>query len=195
MKDEDLIALLIALIKRGKTEKTAALNEITPDRIFEILAERYEKKVYSLAWRLTGNREDAGDLAQEAFLKAWRSIGQFRGDAAFGTWMTHIVTNLWRDSVRKRRVNYESLDDKTDQIPSAEAGPEAVYERRERQEGVQGLINELAPEYKLVLVLRDIEGYTYTDIADMTGLPLGTVKSRISRARERLKELLKAAGI
>jgi RNA polymerase sigma-70 factor (ECF subfamily) len=174
---------LIALIKQGKTAA------------FETLAARYEKKVYSLAWRLTGNREDAGDLAQEAFLKAWRSIGQFRGEAAFGTWMTHIVANLWRDSVRKHRVSYESLDEKIDQIPSAEAGPEAIYERRERQEGVQGLIGALAPEYKLVLVLRDIEGYAYTDIADMTGLPLGTVKSRISRGRTRLKELLVAAGM
>jgi RNA polymerase sigma-70 factor (ECF subfamily) len=174
---------LIALIKQGKTAA------------FEALAARYEKKVYSLAWRLTENREDADDLAQEAFLKAWRSIGGFRGEAAFGTWMTRIVVNLWRDGMRKRRVIYETLDETMDRIPSDEADPETLYERGERREGIQGLICELTPEYRLVLTLRDIEGYAYTDIAEMTGLPLGTVKSRISRARERLKELLKAAGL
>jgi RNA polymerase sigma-70 factor (ECF subfamily) len=174
---------LIALVKQGRTAA------------FEVLTERYEKKVYSLAWRLTGNREDADDLAQEAFLKAWRSILYFRGDAAFGTWMTYIVTNLWRDGLRKRHVSAESLDERADRIPSGEAGPEALYESRERQESVQRLIRELAPEYRLVLVLRDIEGYAYTDITDMTGLPMGTVKSRISRARERLRELLVSNGV
>jgi RNA polymerase sigma-70 factor (ECF subfamily) len=174
---------LVAQVKQGKIAA------------FETLAARYEKKVYSLAWRLTGNREDAGDLAQEAFVKAWRSMGGFRGDAAFGTWMTSIVTNLWRDELRKRHTAYEALDERLDQIPSAEAGPETLYERKERSEGIQALINDLDPEYRLILVLRDAEGYAYRDIADMTGLPLGTVKSRISRARTRMKELLKAAGL
>jgi RNA polymerase sigma-70 factor (ECF subfamily) len=86
------------------------------------------------------------------------------------------------------------LDERLDQTPSGETGPEALYERKERQEWLQGLINELPHEYKLVLVLRDIEGCAYKEIAAMTGLALGTVKSRISRARMSLREKLQAAG-
>jgi RNA polymerase sigma-70 factor (ECF subfamily) len=174
---------LISLIKQGDTDA------------FERLAARYEKKVYSLAWRLTGRHEDAGDLAQEAFMKAWRSMGNFRGDASFGTWMTHIVTNIWRDEIRKHHMAYETLDERLEQIPAEAIGPEALYERKERQEWLQGLINELPHEYKLVLVLRDIEGCAYKEIAVMTGLALGTVKSRISRARMSLREKLQAAGV
>jgi len=164
---------------------------------FEELVCRYERKVYSIAYRMTGDYDDANDLAQETFLRAFRAISGFRGDSSFSTWLSHIVTNLCRDELRKRyRISVESLDQEVclgdaevkKQIPSSDPGPDEIYEKLELQEELQSLLNTLSPEFRLALVLRDLQGFSYQEIAEQMECSIGTVKSRINRARNFLKE-------
>ena len=168
---------------------------------FEELVCRYERKIFTAAYRLIGNREDAADLAQEAFLRAFRSIQNFRAEASFLTWMYSIVTNLCRDELRKRsRVQLESLDERISiddsevakQFSSRDTGPAEIYEQKELQNKIQDLINTLLPEYRMALVLRDIQGLSYEEIATQLDCSLGTVKSRINRARNHMKDKLLA---
>lgn len=169
------------------------------EKAFEDIVIRYEQKVYQMAYRLCGNADDAGDLAQEAFLKVYRYLSQWRGQAAFSTWLYRIVTNTFLDEMRKRKRRpavVVSLDSNiaTDEgeivreFPSSEAGPEEEYLRRELQQVVLQALASLAEDYRIVLTLRDIQGHTYEEIAEITELNLGTVKSRISRARTALRK-------
>lgn len=166
---------------------------------FEELVTRYERKIYTVAYRLMGNYDDASDLTQEAFLRAFQAIKSFRGEASFLTWMCRITTNVCRDELRKRyRVQIESLDETitlndgeiAKQVASNDPGPADLYERKELQDKIQGMINTLSPEFRLALILRDIQGLTYEEIAQQLDCSLGTVKSRINRARKYLKEML-----
>lgn len=168
---------------------------------FEELISRHERKIYTAAYRLVGNHEDANDLAQEAFLRAFQAIKNFRGEASFLTWTNRIVTNLCRDELRKRyRAPVESLDERitldegevSKQVPSPDPQPDEAYEIKELQEKLQLLINTLSPEFRLALVLRDLQGYSYEEIAGQLDCSLGTVKSRINRARNYLREKLLA---
>lgn len=168
---------------------------------FEELVCRYERKIYTAAYRLIGNPDDASDIAQEAFLRAFQSIRNFRNEASFLTWMYRITTNLCRDELRKRyRVSYTSLDEKitlpdgevSRQTASSEPDPALLYERKELQEKIGKLIAALSPEFRLALVMRDIQGFSYDEIAEQLGCSLGTVKSRINRARRHLQKKLAA---
>lgn len=168
---------------------------------FEELVSRHERKIYTTAYRLIGNHEDANDLAQEAFLRAFQAIKNFRGESSFLTWASRIVTNLCRDELRKRyRTPVESLDERitldegevAKQVPSTDLQPDQAYEIKELQEKLQNLINTLSPEFRLALVLRDLQGYSYEEIAGQLDCSLGTVKSRINRARNYLKDKLLA---
>jgi len=164
---------------------------------FEELIARYERKVFAIAYRFMGNREDASDLAQEAFLKAFQSIQKFRGDASFSTWIYRIVSNVCKDELRKQKRSVQtSLDEEvwleegpvTKQIKDDKPTPEQVYEQTELKDYLQNLINNLNPEYRMVVILRDIQGYSYEEIAEILGCSLGTVKSRLNRARKALRE-------
>lgn len=166
---------------------------------FEELVSRYDRKIYSIAYRLIGNRDDANDIAQEAFLKAYQGIKNFRGEASFQTWLSRITTNVCRDELRRRsRKPVDRLDENivleegevAKQVAAKEPGPAELYEQKELSVRIQKLIDTLAPDFRLALVLRDIEGYSYDEIAQYLDCSLGTVKSRISRARNYLKEKL-----
>lgn len=168
---------------------------------FAELVERYHKKVYNLAYRMLGHGEDARDLTQEVFLKAYFALPDFRGDCTFATWLYRITTNLCLDSLRRRREQVAfSLDEPLQtekgtlarQLQADEEGPEAIVERREFQFLVQQLIATLPPEQRLVLILRELQGLSYEEIALIMQCSLGTVKSRLSRARNALKEKLLA---
>ncbi|MGI6553814.1 MAG: sigma-70 family RNA polymerase sigma factor [Bacillota bacterium] len=163
---------------------------------FEELVILYEKQIYNVAYRFIGNHDDASDLAQEAFVRAFKSIKSFRGEASLKTWLYHIVANVCRDELRKRkRQPVVSLDapiitedgEMHRQQEDWSFAPERIYERIEVQETVQQLLGELIPEYRLVLIMREIQGFTYEEIATQLGCSLGTVKSRINRARHALK--------
>jgi RNA polymerase sigma-70 factor (ECF subfamily) len=166
---------------------------------FEGIVQAYEKKIYNLAFRMTGNHEDANDLAQEAFVKVYHSISTFRGDAKFSTWLYRIATNVCLDELRRKgRRKVEHLDEPVftedgameREIPDWSANPEEAFETREIQNMVQNGMKQLPDEQRIALVLRDIQGYSYEEISEMLNLSLGTVKSRINRGRLALKELL-----
>ncbi len=166
---------------------------------FEELVSRNERRVFNLAYRMIGNHEDAVDLAQEVFIKAFQAIKTFRGEASFSTWIGRIAINICRDELRRRhRRPTDSLDEKvilhdgevSKQYASPDPGPEEIYEKTELQQKIQQYINDLTPEFRTALVMRDIGGYSYEEIAEATQSNIGTVKSRISRARNYLKDKL-----
>ncbi|MGI6712506.1 MAG: RNA polymerase sigma factor [Bacillota bacterium] len=167
---------------------------------FEQLISKYQQKVYNIAYRLIGNTHDACDLAQEALIKVFKSIKSFRGDASFSTWLYHIITNVCRDELRKRsRCQTSFLDEPlvigeegeiTKQIADVSNLPENALEKKELEAYLQELINSLNPEYRMVILLREVLGYSYEEIALNLNISLGTVKSRLNRARGYLKEKL-----
>lgn len=166
---------------------------------FDELMQRYGQKVYSLAFHMLGNPDDAADLAQEAFLKVYRALPVFRGEALFSTWLFRIVTNTCLDGRRraKKRLPVISLSQSTGtgesrlplEIPDNTNDPQNTYLEHELQEEIQELLRKLPAAQRLVLVMRDLEGYSYEEIAAALGISLGTVKSRLNRARLRLREL------
>lgn len=183
--------IIVQQVKEGKIES------------FEILVERYQKQVYNIAYRHTGNRDDAYDLSQEAFLKAYRGIKNFRQDSSFKTWIYHITVNVCRDHLRKSRKFHEvSIDepvysndgDMEKQLTNNSKGPDETYESKELSEFIQSLINDLQHEYKEVIVLREMHQLSYEEIANVLKCSIGTVKSRLNRARKVLKDRIIVAG-
>ena len=168
---------------------------------FEQLILLYEKRVYTIAYKYMGNHEDANDMAQEALIKAYQSIGSFRGEAAFGTWLGKITANRCLDELRKRKkLQMTSLEDTLEleegsvkkELESPTATPEDHAVQQETAAYMQKLIGELKEEYRTAIVLREMDGYSYEDIADILACSVGTVKSRISRARQYLRERILA---
>ena len=166
---------------------------------FEALIRLHEKKVYALCRRMCRSEDDALEAAQDAFLAVWRGIGSFRADAAFSTWLYRLATNACLDLLRreKRRAETVSLDDEEGAPPEpadAAPQPEEALERAETQRMVRAALLALPDDYREVLLLRETEQLSYAEIAEITGLELGTVKSRISRARRALRNYLAASG-
>lgn len=166
---------------------------------FEGLIVMYQDKVYSHCQYLAGNVDDAQDLAQDVFVQAFKGISSFRNDADFGTWLHRIAVNLWINfSRRNKKAVVFSIDDAipTDQgemmreLAATGESPLEQVERLEFNAMVNSALNRLLPEYRTALILRDIEGYNYDEIASMLECSLGTVKSRISRGRQALKKEL-----
>ena len=165
---------------------------------FEALVRLYEKKIYTLCRRMCGNDEDAQEAAQDAFLSLWRSAKSFRGDASFSTWLYRLATNACIDLLRRNQRGGErvSLDDEetTFELVDAAPLPEQALERKETQRLIEEGLRALPEEYRAILLLREAEGLSYTEIADAMHLELGTVKSRISRGRVLLRNYLTASG-
>ncbi len=170
---------------------------------FETLVREHQTRVYNLALRMTGNEEDALDISQETFLKAWRTLGKYRGDCSLGSWLYRIASNLSIDLLRKnKRRQTEKVvslddpgeDDRPLELPDLREEPQTILEREENRRAVWECLEKLPEEQKIILVLRDVNGLSYEEIAASMGLELGTVKSRIFRAREKLANLLLDRG-
>lgn len=167
---------------------------------FEKLVKKYQDKVYTLCYRYSGNDEDAYDLAQEAFIKAYRSLGTFKGSSRFGTWLYRITTNVCLDEIRrkKRRIQAQSLDqpvegadgEMTRIVLDDTLSIDALYEQQEQAQYIQSLLIQMKPEHRMVLLLKDIMEFSYEEIAQMLNISSGTIKSRLSRARELLRRKL-----
>lgn len=161
---------------------------MTPDE----LVKRYLDRVYTLSLRLTGNPADASDLAQDAMLRGIQGLPGFRGEADPGTWLFRITVNLWKNRVssagerfRRRVGSLEGLSPEEGAVdaPSDEPPPDRGLERSEELAALEEALGRLEPEDRAALVLRELEERSYEEIAEILGVPLGTVKSRIHRAR------------
>lgn len=167
---------------------------------FEFLVTRYQKQMFNIAFRMTGSYEETCEVVQEAFLSAYRSIKKYRGDARFSTWLCSITMNQTRSHLKEMRNRdfHEGVsindppgdepDSPVTQYPSQQIGVAEQVEQKEIKEKVQECINALDDEHREVVVLRDIQGFSYDEIAKMLDLPDGTVKSRLFRARLLLKD-------
>ncbi len=161
---------------------------------FEVLVTEYEKSVYNIALRMTGNAEDAADMTQEAFIKAYNNISSFRGDSKFSVWLYRIVSNVCLDYLRSKNrrptvsltVEDDQGEDTEMEIADNSDTPEEMLERSLTRDSVRRGLNALPPDYRQILLLREIQGMSYDEIAEALSLEAGTVKSRIFRARKKL---------
>ncbi|MDR7522345.1 MAG: sigma-70 family RNA polymerase sigma factor [Armatimonadota bacterium] len=154
---------------------------------FETLVRAHQDRIYTLAYRITGNREDAVDAAQDAFVRAYQALPRFREDAAFGTWLYRIATNAALDLVRRRPPVPPVEVPANHPVPDS---PEAAAHRREIGRRVQAALAHLPPEFRATVVLRDLQGLSYRDVARILQVPIGTVRSRLARGREALRAQL-----
>jgi len=170
---------------------------------FNELVRLFEGRVYNLCYRMLGDAESAADAAQDAFLAAFRNLRSFRG-GSFRSWMLRIATNTCYDVLRarKRRPSVSldiEADDESDssplQIADTAESPDDFAQRRELAAAIQNGLAELPDEQRIVLILSDIQGLAYEEIAQITNSNLGTVKSRLSRGRARLRDVLKAGEL
>ena len=165
---------------------------------FEALVRLYDKKVYTLCRRMCISEEDAQEAAQDAFLAVWRAIGAFRQESSFSTWLYRLATNACIDLLRrnKRSGGRVSLDDEetAPELVDTRPLPQQELERRETQRLIEDGLRALPEDYRAILLLREVQGLSYAEIAEVTQLELGTVKSRISRGRILLRNYLTASG-
>lgn len=178
-----------ALIRRAAAQDAAA---------FERLMLLHQKAVYNICWRMAGNAEDALDLSQEVFLKLWRTLPQYQFDAAFSTWLYRLTQNVCIDFLRRQKrrqhVSLTFSDDEDEgtelSVPDPAPLPEEQVIFHEKQEAVRRAMNALPVDFREVLELRVVRQLPYEQIAQIMDLPVGTVKSRLARARLQLKKRL-----
>lgn len=166
---------------------------------FGELVGAYEKLIYNIAYSAVSNPDDAYDLSQEIFLKAWTAIGKFRGESSFSTWLHRIAYNASYDFLKEKGKlssisihEYADSDDGCEiSLADTSPGPDKILEEKELRSAIAKAVEALEPEYRTVVLLRDMEGFSYEEIAQIAGINIGTVKSRINRARNKLCDILK----
>ena len=179
MKDQENI---IARARRGDADA------------FEQLVAAYRDQVFRLALRMCGSEADADEVAQEAFLSAWKGLPNFRGDSQFSTWLYQLTSHAAIDLMRREKRQIAAEDITGVSAPDPAPGPQQQAERSEQRQAVRDAIMQLTPEYRQIVVLRFLEELSYEEIGAMLALPSGTVKSRLNRARAQLKEILSRSG-
>lgn len=174
----------LSLVNRAKAGDT---------RAFEALVNQHARYVYTLTNRLLSNSQEAEDLAQETFIRAWSNLSKFRGDAQFRTWLYRIATNLCYNRLPRLKQELSALDP-DDSLMLSDKMPRAEQQviRAEQQAELKDVIDTLPESYRLLVVLRHVHDLSYAEIAQVTDLPLGTVKTGIFRARKMLKERLES---
>ena len=170
---------------------------------FEQLLLEHQKNVYNLCYRMAGNPDDAMDLSQETFLRAWRCLDQYQFASAFSTWLYRLCSNICIDFLRRRRrqqtvpLTFEDADgeEQTYAVPDAQPLPEEQVELKLTRETLAAAMAQLLPEHRAVLQLRVVNEMSYEQIADVLDIQIGTVKSRLSRARNQLKKILEGGNL
>jgi RNA polymerase sigma-70 factor, ECF subfamily len=171
---------------------------------FEELVKRHQRTVYALLYQLAPDWQDTSDLAQEVFIRVWRSINNLRNPSSFRSWLTQIVTNLFYDELRKRPRRLptvsmdeplsdgaeETIEQATRDIADTSTLPDETILSHELSDAIREAMTQLPEQFRTAIVLREIEGLSYEEIALLTKTEMGTVKSRIARARTKLQELL-----
>ncbi|BBY02057.1 ECF RNA polymerase sigma factor SigE [Mycobacterium seoulense] len=156
------------------------------------LVRQHADRVYRLAYRLSGNQQDAEDLTQETFIRVFRSVQNYQ-PGTFEGWLHRITTNLFLDMVRRRaRIRMEALPEDYERVPADEPNPEEIYHDSRLGPDLQAALDSLPPEFRAAVVLCDIEGLSYEEIGATLGVKLGTVRSRIHRGRQALRDYLAA---
>jgi RNA polymerase sigma-70 factor (ECF subfamily) len=166
---------------------------------FNVLVLRHQNAVYTLSYRIMGEPDSAADATQDAFLTAYRRIETYRG-GNFRSWLLRIATNTCYDELRRRKrrpaTSFEDLPDADSDdgpvLPSASETPEQTVQQHELNAAIQDCINALGEDQRVVLVMSDVQGFSYQEIAEVTGAQMGTVKSRLSRARLSIRRCLQA---
>ena len=181
------------LVKRCQAGHTEAFDE---------LVTRYRTRVFSMIYNMVHSEQDAWDLAQDSFVKAWRSIKRFRGRSSFYTWIYRIVMNVTIDWLRKKQVKgagaefddaveLKEIDPASRTVPKADALPFETMERSEIRARIEKAIAQLSPEHRAVILMKEIEQMQYHEISDTLGCSIGTVMSRLFYARKKLQNLLR----
>lgn len=181
---------------KSQSDETLVIKAKRGDvEAFNLLVERHYKQIFNLAFKLLGNTEDAADATQETFLKAHEKIRHFRGDSSFSTWLYRIAVNTCQDMMRRRRtIAFSQLspeDEQTEFDPAmlTEQNPDEILMERERAQLVWLALGRLSEDARQILVLCDMQGFSYAEVAQILELPEGTVKSRLHRARNAFKEI------
>ncbi len=174
----------------GTETRTGDTQEWVPPTWEEIVRD-HSARVYRLSYRLTGNPHDAEDLTHDVFIRVFRSLDSFR-PGTFEGWLHRITTNLFLDRVRrKQRIRFDALSDEAAaRLPGRLATPEEAFAANHFDDDVQRALDALSPQFRAAVVLADIEGYSYEEVAQTLGIKLGTVRSRIHRGRAQLRESL-----
>ena len=163
-------------------------------RAFEILMEKHEARMYAVALRMCGNREDAQDCLQDAMIRIYKALPTFKGQSSFSTWAYRITMNTCLDDLRRKKTRQaSSLDAMLDlgwSPADEENTPERSYGEKEVRRELSKAIQSLPEDMRAAVVLRDVQGFSYEEIASMLNINIGTIKSRISRGREKLREIL-----
>ena len=181
------------LVKRCQAGDTEAFDE---------LVTRYRTRVFGMIYNMVHSEEDAWDLAQESFLKAWKSIGRFRGQSSFYTWIYRIVMNVTIDWLRKKQIKaggaefddsiqLKEVEPASKTVPKADALPSVAMEQKEIRGEIDKAIAQLSPEHRAVILMKEIDGMQYHEIAETLGCSIGTVMSRLFYARKKLQNLLR----
>jgi RNA polymerase sigma-70 factor (ECF subfamily) len=169
---------------------------------FDQLVGRYRNRVFGMIYNMVHNEQDAWDLAQDSFVKAWKSIARFRGQSSFYTWMYRIIMNVTIDWLRKKQVKgagmefddaiqLKEIDPASRTSPRADALPHEHMEHMEIRKRIDEAIAQLSPEHRAVILMKEIEGMQYNEIAESLGCSIGTVMSRLFYARKKLQNLLR----
>lgn len=161
---------------------------------FEQLVETYREPVFRLALRMCGNAADAEEAAQEAFIAAWRGLPNFRGESKFSTWLYQLASHAAIDLLRREKRQIAAEDITEVNAPDNAPDPQQRVEQSEQRQAVRDAIWQLTPEYRQIVVLRFLQELSYEEIGTALKLPVGTVKSRLNRARSQLKEILSQSG-
>jgi RNA polymerase sigma factor (sigma-70 family) len=176
-------------ITGGSTGGSTAVEAWAPPSWDEVVT-LHSARVYRLAYRLTGNKHDAEDLTQEVFVRVFRSLSSYT-PGTFEGWLHRITTNLFLDTVRRRaRIRFEALPDDAERLQSRDRGPAQVYDDTHFDADVQAALDALPPDFRAAVVLCDLEGLSYEEIAATLGIKIGTVRSRIHRGRSALRAAL-----
>ena len=161
---------------------------------FEQLVETYRDQVFRLALRMCGNEADADEVAQEAFLSAWKALPNFRGDSRFSTWLYQLTSHAAIDLMRREKRQIAAEDITEVSAPDPGPSPQQQAERSETRQAVRDAMGQLSPEYRQIVVLRFLQELSYEEIGAVLKLPPGTVKSRLNRAKSQLKDILSKRG-
>ena len=194
----------ISAVYLSETDEVAAAEELSGTAAFDAghgempewadLVAEHADSVYRLAFRLSGNQHDAEDLTQETFMRVFRSLDHYK-PGTFGGWLHRITTNLFLDMVRHRaKIRMEALPEDYDRVPGTDMTPEQAYSVANLDPALQAALDGLSPDFRVAVVLCDVVGMSYDEIAETLGVKMGTVRSRIHRGRTQLREALEAAA-